>query len=99
MSEASEPPQADPSDLLAALGPLRLENQLRPSDFTRHYEGYLTVAEINRFDDLSWLEVRTPDDLKTFRDGAFRGPAREMPPIIVVTYPVKGGCRTEIRDG
>jgi hypothetical protein len=45
-------------------------------------------------------EVWTPADLETFREGSFAGPAREMPPIIVVTYPDKDGTsHTEIRDG
>jgi hypothetical protein len=96
----SKPPQPEPRHLLAAVGPLVLEHRLNPNDFTRRrYAGYLTVAEIRQFDDLSWLQVQTPKDLRSFRDGSFQGPAREMPPIVVVTYPVNGLCRTEIRDG
>ena len=84
---------------MLALGPLVLEQHLRSRDFSRHYEGYLTVEQIMQFDDLWWLKVTTPNDLKTFRDGAFSGPAREMPPIVVVTAPVDGVCQTRIGDG
>ena len=68
--------------------------------YSRRYAGHLSVEEIRRFDDMQWLEVWTPADLETFREGSFAGPAREMPPIIVVTYPDKDGTsHTEIRDG
>jgi hypothetical protein len=89
----------DPSDMLAALGPLVLEHHFRPGDFVPRYEGYLTVADIRRFDDMWWLQVQSPRDLLSFRAGAFQGAPREMPPIIVVTYPLDGTRRTEIRDG
>jgi hypothetical protein len=92
-------PPPETSDLFDALGPWVLEHHLRPHDFARHYEGYLTVEQIAQFDDLSWLQVRTRNDLRTFRGGAFRGPAREIPPIVVVTAPVNGVCRTAIGDG
>jgi hypothetical protein len=82
-----------------ALGPLLFEHNLKPNDFTRHYAGYLTVAEIRQFDDLPWLQVQTPKDLRSFRGGSFQGPAKEMPPIVIVTYPANGSRRTEIRDG
>jgi hypothetical protein len=95
----AEPPQAKASDLLSAFGPLVLERGLKPKDFTRRYEGYLMVDEIRQFDDLAWMQVRTPEDLISFRHGAFDGPPREMPPIVVATYPANGSVLTEIRDG
>jgi hypothetical protein len=67
----AEPPQAKRSDQLSALGPLVLERGLKPKDFTRRYEGYLMVDEIRKFDDLAWMQVRTPEDLISFRHGAF----------------------------
>jgi hypothetical protein len=63
----TEPPQAKASDLLSAFGPLVLERGLKPKDFTRRYEGYLMVDEIRRFDDSAWMQVRTPEDLISFR--------------------------------
>lgn len=94
-----KPPEPLPENLLGAVAPWVLEHGLRPRDFSRHYEGYLTVEEISQFDDLSWMQVRTPGDLRSFRGGAFRGEAREMPPIIVVTAPKVGVCYTQIGDG
>jgi hypothetical protein len=93
------PPDPEPRDLLDALGPWVLEHHLSARDFSRHYEGYLTVEQIAQFDDLRWLQVRSPSDLKTFRGGAFRGPAREMAAIVVVSAPVNGVCLTKIGDG
>jgi hypothetical protein len=97
--KALEPPEPLPDNLLDAIGPLVLEHGLRARDFSRHYEGYLTVEEIKQFDDLSWMQVTSPEDLRSFRDGAFQGKPREMPPIIVVTAPKAGACHTQIGDG
>ena len=94
-----EPPEPLPQNLLDAVGPLVLEHGLRPRDFSRHYEGYLTVDEISQFDDLTWIQVTVPGDLRSFRGGEFQWKAREMPPIIVVTAPKAGVCHTQIADG
>ena len=96
---AMNPPRPEPRHMLDALGPPVFDHRLKPDEFSLEYAGYLSVAEIKQFDDMPWLEVRTPEDLRSFRDGAFEGPAREMPPIIVVTYPAQGALRTEIGDG
>ena len=94
-----ELPEPLPENLLDALGPLVLEHGLHTRDFSRHYEGYLTVDEITHFDDLTWIQVAVPGDLRSFRDGKFEWRAREMPPIIVVTAPKSGVCHTQIGDG
>lgn len=73
---------------------------LKRQDFTLRYEGYLTVGEISIFDDpYGWLEAHEPDDLDDYRQGSFKGEAREMPPIIVITAPDDEGCITQIGDG
>jgi hypothetical protein len=94
-----KPPEPLFDNLFDAIGPWVLEAGLRPRDFSLHYEGYLTVEEIGQFDDLSWMQVKTLKDLNSFRGGEFRGRAREMPPIIVVTAPKAGVCHTQIGDG
>lgn len=93
-------PQPEPRHLLAALGTLLFEHRLKPDDFERHYLGSLTVDEIKQLDNMQWLQVSTPQDLQTFRDGSFEDASvSDFPPVIVVTYPVDGRCRTELRDG
>jgi hypothetical protein len=76
-----------------------MEHHLRPRDFVRYYEGYLSVEQIAQFDYMWWLQVTTPKNLETFRYGTFSGPAREMPPIIVITAPINCACQTAIADG
>lgn len=93
------PPRAEPWDLVSAMGPMVWERGLKPKDFTLRYQGYLLVDEIRHFGDLAWMQVRTTEDLISFRDGEFGGPPREMPPIVVVTYPENGSVRNAIGDG
>ena len=97
--ETVETPEPLWDNLFRAIGPWVLTHGLRTQDFSRVYEGYLTVDEISQFDDLRWLQVETPKDLRSFQKGVFRGKPREMPPIIVVTAPKAGTCHTQIGDG
>jgi hypothetical protein len=52
-----EPPEPLPENLLDALGPLVLEHGLHTRDFSRHYEGYLTVLESAEFSATFWRPV------------------------------------------
>ena len=93
------PPDPRPDNLFDAITPGALEDGLSPFDFTRRYEGCLSVDEIKQLGDLSWLTVSRVADLKSFRDGASRGRKKKMPPTIVVTAPQNGVCHTQICDG
>lgn len=90
------------------------DRQWSLKDFEVRYLGYLTVAELGSYDDLSsWMDVHSPDDLRDFRQGEMLyGPDENMPPVIVITAPdpeegethlrtgtSSGSCHTQIGDG
>ena len=100
-STEAPPPKPKPSDVLDAIEHADHEGMgWTRKDFTFRYEGYLSVDEIEGFENASgWLEVDEPVDLQTYRGGSFKGEAREMPPIIIVTSPEEESCNTQVGDG
>ena len=74
---------------------------LSREDFILRYEGFLTVDQLDQFDDLSsWMEVIEIDDLGSYRRGTWNVPKHDVPPVIVITAPGEGASsQTQVGDG